>query len=584
MIPSLLRGRIPKAEEPQLARQLRIAPWCWPPDEHSRFEFAKEVSGFGGPAGLDDGVALGVTVWQEKVATLWRMELAEGLQPDASLGPLARQSWEDAACAVPRSVPVLWESVRAATQRIPTVRRIESYVHAGTALVESTVEGTSFGLTFGLLLASRIFHLPLPHDLAASAALDANGHIDRVEGIDLKVRCLLELAPRIGRLLVAEGQRELADTAAGGEIDVIGVRTLGQALRTVFGSQLEDALVSAGADAATRKELTRAFLRLSVASREAAIDWKPIEHAAKRAREEWPPLGNVERYTLEFTTAVAARHDRNAGDLSEPSEAWLSAHTLPVRLQIAAHLVQQAADAAKPTLDIAAKWVSRYASCEPREAFPHQLRLLGAEARLWAVTGRPVEALRRQEEVARTWWDAFDAAPISFSLTEWYRLSGACEDRASFGRAEIFRSELLRAADLVGDSRAYVQLARCKAGLQLHTLSDDELLSDLKKLLDHRLPDHLHWSAHRWLVRLNRDSCRRDDAQKLIDALMASETSDAKTQRALAILDDSDLSPNWEQALTDLQSANPGPLANLLQAAERLVENPARYVATYFPY
>src|SRR6185503_14498545 len=132
----------------------------------------------------------------------------------------------------------------------------------------------------------------------------------------------------------------------------------------------------------------------------------------------------------------------------------------------------------------------RYASCVPREALPHQLRLLGAQARLWAVTGRPLDALRRQEEVARTWWDAFDAAPISFPLTEWYRLSGACHNRDSFDRAEAFRSELLRAAALTGDSPAYVQLARCKGGLQLHSLSEDELLSDLQRLLDSRLPDH----------------------------------------------------------------------------------------------
>src|SRR5262249_29901555 len=155
----------------------------------------------------------------------------------------------------------------------------------------------------------------------------------------------------------------------------------------------------------------------------------PIERAAMRARQEWKPLPDSEQYTLEFATAVAARHDRNAGTLSEPPEAWLSEQPLPVRVQIAANLVQQAADAARPTPDVASMWTRRFANCEPKEAFSSQLGLLGAEARLWSVSGRPREALRRQEEIARAYWDAFDANPISYPLTEWYRLSGTCDDR-----------------------------------------------------------------------------------------------------------------------------------------------------------
>ena len=81
---------------------------------------------------------------------------------------------------------------------------------------------------------ARIFHLRLLSNLVASAALDANGHVGRADGMELKIRALLELTPRIGRLLVAENQREEAEDAADGAIDVIGVRTLGEALRAVF--------------------------------------------------------------------------------------------------------------------------------------------------------------------------------------------------------------------------------------------------------------------------------------------------------------------------------------------------------------
>ena len=136
--------------------------------------------------------------------------------------------------------------------------------------------------------------------------------------------------------------------------------------------------MKAGADETKRRELIRSFLRLSLASREAAIDWKPIEQAAiEGARPNGNALDEAERYPLEFAIAVAARHDRNAGELSAPPEnGWPSNHYPFVFRWRHIWCSRPPTPASQPRMS-RTSWVSRYASCEPREALPHQLRLLG---------------------------------------------------------------------------------------------------------------------------------------------------------------------------------------------------------------
>jgi hypothetical protein len=481
-------------------------------------------------------------------------------------------------------VPVLWESVSAATQQEPIFRRIESWAQSGTAVIEPAIEGPSFGLTFALILVSHVFNISLPTDVASSAALDPDGVIQDVGGIEIKVAGLLQLAPRVTRFLVSANQQKDAEAVAGDDLQIIGVRTLGEALRIVFGTGLEDALVAAGNDPEKRPALIRSFLRLSLASREAAIDWKPIERAAVSARNGWAAMDEAETFSLEFTAAVAARHDRNGGDLSVPPDVWLNAQPLPVRAQVAAHLVQQSADVGHPSADVAEQWVARYANTEPREAFPHQLRLLGAQARLWAVTGQPQEALRRQEAIAQAWWAAFDGASTSFPLTEWFRLSGACGNEASFDRADALHKELLRSAALTGHSPRYIELARAKAGLELDTVPQDHLEQAFAGLRSPLVPDHLRWSATRWLLRLYGDAGRHDHAAKLWDELVASDQNDAKTQRFLAILDNPREASVHDRTLAELRRANPGPMHHLLEAVGRLQRDPADYISRFFPY
>jgi hypothetical protein len=589
VILELSRGRISSWERPRLERQLRLAPWCWPPSGHALEPFARSVSGWHGPEPLPPGVAPGVTVWNQHSATLWRLDMRDSCGPsEATLDMSAQESWSDAISALPRSLPLLWESVRAAAAHPPAAYRIAPWVQAGTAPMETVISGPSLGLTLALLVASSIFNTSLPDDLVASAAIDVNGNVLPVNGIDLKARALGALAPRVKRLMVAVDQfadEEDKDMEVPDSLQVIRVRSVSQAVTVAFESKLEDLLIRAGADPGLRAALVRSFLRLALTGRDANLAWTPLERAADRARQSWPDLSEGERFSLGFAEAVAARHDRNAGSVPSPPAAWLDAQPLVVRVRVATHLVQQAADTGDPSAETARSWVARYAAIDPREAFPDQLRLLGAEARLWAVTGRHRDALARQEAIAGAWWDAFDAASMSFQLSEWFRLSGACGDRESFERADALYAEVSGVIGLPGYGNLYVRLARTKGAIRLQARPPEELIEALLALHDRRVPDELRFSAARWLAHLAMSTGIPIDQVHPSSELQQSDAHGARTQRALRTLDDRNVGvERQDAALSALLELHPGPTIQLRDSAIRLGEDPRTYVAAFFPY
>lgn len=75
------------------------------------------------------------------------------------------------------------------------------------------------------------------------------------------------------------------------------------------------------------------------------------------------------------------------------------------------------------------------------DAFPADLELLGATARLLAVTGQPTEALARQLEAARGWAIRSGEVGLSFPLAEGYRLAVGLADGAAFAALEALHAE-----------------------------------------------------------------------------------------------------------------------------------------------
>jgi hypothetical protein len=559
------------------------------------FRLACTATGLSTAPEPDIGAIAGVTV-EEDCALLWLIDTTSGQSgvSDADLGDSCWQSWNAAALALPRAVPLLWTSVSAAHAASPRLRLLGSYL-TGSRITPTCrlVRGPSFGLAFLLILASRVFRVRLPGDLVASAAITEDGRIEPVDGLQLKIEAVIARMPRVRRLLVAADQQDDARTWAADRLQVIGVASASQALEAVFGNQLSDLLLTEGADPDRREELAGWFFRFCLQGRGELVDWSPIAGAARHALEKWPDLTADQRFQLAFAQAVAERHEWNAGTLPVPSVEWILSRPATLRTHLVAHLVQQLADVGNPSWDKVEPLVAAVRSSNVLDAHRMQLRLEGALARLWAVTGRHREALERQEQLARTYFDSLLYADTSFPLTEWYRLSGVAGDDAAFDRAEQMRAALETAGGLGLYGSAYVDLARCKALALLRRDRSAPIFGTLNDLMHaRRAPEHIRWSAARWALRIETNGCEETTRSPLYAALQqAAATADrqrrhvAAVNLALAQLDAgiaSHAEAKTAAALARLQELEPGLMTHLLCATGD--GSAAAFVAIHYPY
>ena len=419
---------------------MALGPWCW------------SVHAAGAPD-MTVGIAPAVTLRGGTIA-LWALTSASvpASLHRAALGAEATASWHAAVLALPRSLPVLWRDLRELAQYPPVPVHLCSHLaEPGIERRDRVVDGGSFGLAFLLQLASRVLSLPLPPDVIASVAIDELGRTSRVDGLFEKLDGITTLAPRISRVLVAASQHDEVRSSAG-RLQLVPVRTAAQALEAVFGDALGIRLAEAGSDDARRRELVDAFFRLALVGRGAAVDWSPVERGARIALRDWPPAFD-DRYRLQFAAGVAARHERNAGEIAVPGPAWLDAQPAPIRVGVLTHLVQQCADTGTPSPDQIEPYAATQVPNDLGAAFVPQLQLAGALARLWAVTGRAVDALEMQQRVARAFVATFEDAQVSFQLSEWFRLSGALGDAEAFARAETFLAKLDATGGLTAPAR-----------------------------------------------------------------------------------------------------------------------------------
>jgi len=533
------------------------------------------------------GIAPAVTLRGGTVA-LWA--LAPGPLPTgaalaslhrAALGAEAVASWQAAVLALPRSLPVLWRDLRGLAQQPPVPVHLASHLaEPGIERRDRVVDGGSFGLAFLLQLASRVLSLPLPPDVIASVAIDELGRTARVDGLYEKLDGIATLAPRISRVLVAASQHDEV-RSSGGRLQLVPVRTAAQALEVVFGDALGIRLAEAGSDDGRRRELVDAFFRLALVGRGAAVDWSPVERGARIALRDWPPAFD-DRYRLQFAAGVAARHERNAGEIAVPGSAWLDAQPAPIRVGVLTHLVQQCADTGTPAPDQIEPYALTQVPKDLGAAFVPQLQLAGALARLWAVTGRAADALDMQQRVARAFVATFEDVQVSFQLSEWFRLSGALGDADAFARGDAFLTKLEATGGLTVSGAPYVHLARARAIVELGQ-SDAATRDRLDALSrDLSVPAHVRWSACRWAARAWRQAGERTLAEERLTAM---ELERAKAPHAaryllLAEFDAAQDAGRTPEAFMDrLAALDPGPLTHLRAAHETDPD-----IVRFYPY
>lgn len=591
MIPGLDRLRVDRATRARLALVLAQGPWCWP-REGDALARAREIAGSECPDGSPGDTLLSAV--GDSGPSLWALRIGRdgsGQSSGPTFGPRARRAWLDASAALPRSVPVLWDSVSRVASLPIAAFRLSGLPREGMVdAPESVLDGASFGMSFLLAMASWIFRRPLPQELAASAALEPTGEARPVDGLDDKIRIIRERAPGIRRLLVAGGQAEEARRHAGSELEVIAVRSAGEALDRAFGAELSSLLISAGSDPKRRSELVRSFFRLAIAGRGAVVDWTPVHEAARIAAENWVSLDATEKSELSFATMVAARHEGRSVREDLPEPAWLAGLPAPVRLDVVAHLVQQSADAGHPDAEDALR-LARAHLVRGKEAFLPHLRLLGAMGRLLASIGRLDDAIEAQREAARGWWDRMALEEISYPLSEWLRLAGARGARASFDEADELLQRVTSLEAEAGLGSPYVLLSRCRALVQLGSGADAE--ADLRTLFgDASLPAHVTAAAGRWLARSLEARGEKAAARKTRDELqsLAEAHSDARAwQRALdlATLDlacDRGELERSRTAIDRMRAREPGLMRNLSRGAPDDEASLAQWISRAYPY
>ncbi len=552
------------AETASLRAVLKAAPWCWPTDR-TRLEWARACEAAGKPPAMAHGDAPLVSV-REDGASLWRFRAAETgeLVKDASLASEAVGAWNRARIAVPRSLPVLWRSVREAHERPWSLR----LVCRSTGLMEPdrVLDGGSFGLSFALALASAILGRALPSVVAASATMDEHGKLGRVDDLGRKIRFLVEFAPSVRKFLVFSGQEAEAREAEKGSLQVVPVSSLSKAFESVFEPGLDTTLVEAGNDPTTRTGIVRSFFHLALQSGDQTAAWAPVAGAAGIALRQWKDLPEDDLHRLQFARSIALRHWKNLGELPLPGAAFVASLHQPHRIEYLAHVVQEAVDSAMPEA-AGAEALARRHLVRGSDAFEGHLKLLGAFGRLLAVTGRAEDALGYQQEAALGWEERALYHGMTYAVCEWLHLAAALGERAAWREAEAYLDHVADRAGTAVMLSPYLRLARARAFTWFD--EHEEALTLLGGIgAEEGTPEELHCAAARHRVQALAGLGRREEAEAELRRIEG-RTLEPDWGRTLALCsaDRARMTQDraaCEEALLRLRAIEPEPIGKIL--------------------
>lgn len=459
--------------------------------------------------------------------------------------------------------------------------RLDSACIPGLAEAER-LEGPSFGASLFLALMSRALDRPVPGHLAASATIDIQGQLGRVDHIEEKLEAVLASAPGISTFVVGPGQNiasGLSKRLRAGRVkvtkvkDVDGLMSLAWPKLTVQSTRLEPAEAEALADR---------FYRFSL-SRRGIVSWRYFKAAAERVRdalpEDSPAWGRAD-----VASKVAARHagESIALPLLEPAE--LAALHKPLRMKHLAQIVQSHSDAGSEQLAAVLDWASPQLP-QPLDCSEEDLELRGAIGRALAVLGRRGEARALLEETVRLWSAIERACEGSLALCELIRLTGLAGPTASVEGTKALVQAVLDDArtDLVSES--FLRLALGRAWVQagaparaLKELEQDDFDWSLTR-------EDVKLSRRRWLAAALRHLGRAPEAAAQLQAAAAlgRRAKEPPTGLWLGRLDDAlarGADPTEHVGLVVRQF--PGLCQHLWRG--RPVAERARIVAEEFPY
>lgn len=351
----------------------------------------------------------------------------------ATLAAGTRVVWHRAALGVSNSLPFALQTIVHHVEGLADLRSlgqsaIPAKRDAPDVTMPAALEGESFGLAFSLALASCALDVSVPPDLVALAAIDDHGNTLRVDGLRAKCAAVEDTLPAVRRVLVNPADAALVQSLLP-TISVIPVGTIGEAISQAW-PDFPKALALRAEDEFERARLIDSLCLLALAGRHSHWVWRPVATTAQLLLKL--QVSPIQERKLRLVDAIARRNDNDLIQLTLQPEALL-AFSEPARTATAAHLVQHAASGGYLEADAIALF-ERF-SVPDADAFPEQLKLLGAWGRFLHSRGRKVEALDVQKRAAAAWIERQRYDEVSYPLDQWMRIAAELRDLTSFSEA-----------------------------------------------------------------------------------------------------------------------------------------------------
>ncbi len=375
----------------------------------------------------------------------------------------------------------------------------------GTGIHERALTGRSFGLAIGVASASLLLVAPVPPDAIAIAEIDNEGVARRVDsgGLARKLHAIREYGLGVGRILVALDQREEAQGFVSDACQVIGVRTLREAITLLWPDAVERARTLWKQAALARAALDTVY-RMALENSVVVLDWAPLASSSALLREMHRDDASIER--AEFAYCVAKRH---TGPIDQPiawsGSSWPSDVPHPDWLRKLAHAIQSQADSgvtAPECIEAAERGLKEVAP--PGRRHPADFELLGAIGRTLAAAGQYSRATEVLRDALKGWRELDRPNEASYPICELVRvlaisgtvaeLDAAIAEYVIWMRRPPVDNQLDVSACFIALAvgRALITVGELKRGL-------DEL-TDASAPWDHA-PPHVRYARLRWMAR-----------------------------------------------------------------------------------
>ena len=439
---------------PRATYLLGIGPWAWPLASSSLFPSACELTSRQEAPLPAVGTALLVTLdrnaaGQGSTGTLWRIN-ARPAPRQAQLTELeasARDAHDRARAALLPALPVLWGAVR--KEHLPQceIEWLETVdLTTGVSrkpLPIPPITGPSLAAATALALASHLLEVPVDTHVVVSADLDLEGRLIAVEGVAEKAALVQRLVPG-ARFITAASDPNVGQPPPALPTTV----ETANSLKVLVGRAFPDvhALVKARLKTRGPQNLLREMEHNILVKQDCGLGWAPFRDACATAAgllssEEAGGPESQSATLLGWLGRIADRHLGGRQPLGDTP--WAALESLPMDrlLHYYAHLAQHSADTGDPAPS-ALEPCDKLLLATPRTAWlQDHRRIAGALSRARAVTGPLADEMRAQRLLAEETWDAGCLDQLSFPLSAWLRLAGACNDVESFGAALRFRQE-----------------------------------------------------------------------------------------------------------------------------------------------